>query len=119
MVAQMVFMIFFKWIAYSATGVDAYSPKCAPSILNLFIDMMLFQDPEKEGGHKTCELPDCVKETCSKFMFSGQKELQFALITIGMLCIPVMLLGKPLYIMLKQRSYHGVIKNGNQRTIQI
>lgn len=74
--------------------------------------MMLFQDPEKEG-HQKCELTVCEKDPCGKFMFTGQKELQFALITIAMLCIPVLLLGKPLYIMMKQRSYHGVIENAN------
>lgn len=104
----MVFMIFFKWVAYSATGVVKYTPKCAPSILNLFIDMMLFQDPDKEGGKK-CELTVCEKDPCGKFMFAGQKELQFALIIIAVLCIPLMLLGKPLYIMMQQRRHHGVI----------
>lgn len=113
----MVFMIFFKWIAFSATGNDVkYSPTCAPSILNLFIDMMLFQDPEKENTQK-CESDVCEKNPCSKFMFNGQKEVQFALITIALLCIPVLLLGKPIYIMMKQRSYHGVINNYNWKSI--
>lgn len=88
----MVFMIFFKWIAYGATAAVKYQPRCAPSILNLFIDMMLFQDPEKENTQK-CELTVCEKDPCGKFMFGGQKELQFALITIAMICIPWMLLG--------------------------
>lgn len=72
--------------------------------------MMLFQDPEKES-HQKCDLDVCEKDPCGKFMFSGQKELQTALIVIAMLCIPVMLLGKPLYIMMKQRSHHGVINS--------
>lgn len=101
-------MIVFKWFAYSVDASNAcYTSRYAPSVLNLFIDMMLFQDPEKDS-HGKCD--DCPKDPCGKWMFSGQKELQFALITIALLCIPWMLLGKPLYIMLKQRSHHGVIK---------
>lgn len=103
-------MIFFKWIAYSADAANIrYTPQCAPSVLNLFIDMMLFQDPEKEG-HAKCDSSACEKDPCGKFMFGGQKELQYTLIVIALLCIPWMLLGKPLHIMLKQRSYHEVTK---------
>lgn len=42
--AYMVAMMFIKWILYSSDYTDfAYSPGCAPSILNLFINMMLFK----------------------------------------------------------------------------
>lgn len=102
-IGQQVFMIFFKWVAYSIDATDVrYTSRCAPSILNLFIDMMLFQDPEKEN-HAKCETNEC-KDPCGKFMFGGQKELQFTLITIALICIPWMLLGKPLHMMLKQRE---------------
>lgn len=106
-------MIFIKWLLYSVKAVAEFQPRCAPSILNLFIDMMLFQDSGNKGNttksaFEETKHPPPVK--CDQFMFTGQKELQIALIVIAMLCIPWMLLGKPLYIMLKQRSHHAVIK---------
>lgn len=40
----MVFMMIAKFFLYSAKYTDfVYSPGCAPSILNLFINMMLFK----------------------------------------------------------------------------
>lgn len=36
---------------------------------------------------------------CQEFMFDGQDLLQVAFVIIALLCIPVLLLGKPLYIL--------------------
>lgn len=71
----LVFMIFFKWLAYSAE--DSTS---APSILIQFINMFLFPSGE------------------TKSFFSGQVPLQKFLLSVAFLCVPVMLLGKPLYL---------------------
>ncbi|XP_071428305.1 V-type proton ATPase 116 kDa subunit a 2 [Pithys albifrons albifrons] len=72
----LVFMIFFKWLAYSAE--DSTS---APSILIQFINMFLFP-----GGGETTGL------------YPGQAALQRFLLSVAFLCVPVMLLGKPLYL---------------------
>ncbi|NXG13946.1 VPP2 ATPase, partial [Grallaria varia] len=72
----LVFMIFFKWLAYSAE--DSTS---APSILIQFINMFLFP-----GGGETTGL------------YPGQDALQRILLSVAFLCVPVMLLGKPLYL---------------------
>ncbi|NXU95386.1 VPP2 ATPase, partial [Xiphorhynchus elegans] len=72
----LVFMIFFKWLAYSAE--DSTS---APSILIQFINMFLFP-----GGGETPGL------------YPGQVPLQRFLLSVAFLCVPVMLLGKPLYL---------------------
>ncbi|NWU75297.1 VPP2 ATPase, partial [Onychorhynchus coronatus] len=73
----LVFMIFFKWLAYSAE--DSTS---APSILIQFINMFLFPG----GGGET------------KGLYPGQAPLQRLLLSVAFLCVPVMLLGKPLYL---------------------
>uniref|UniRef100_A0A8C3Y9G2 V-type proton ATPase subunit a n=1 Tax=Catharus ustulatus TaxID=91951 RepID=A0A8C3Y9G2_CATUS len=69
----LVFMIFFKWLAYSAEDSSA-----APSILIQFINMFLFPSSE------------------TKSFFSGQ--VSNFLLSVAFLCVPVMLLGKPLYL---------------------
>ncbi|KFP76641.1 V-type proton ATPase 116 kDa subunit a isoform 2, partial [Apaloderma vittatum] len=71
----LVFMIFFKWLAYSAE--DSAS---APSILIHFINMFLFTGGETE------------------VFYTGQVALQRFLLGIAFLCVPVLLFGKPLYL---------------------
>lgn len=39
------------------------------------------------------------EEVCKEYMFEGQNELQMGLLVVALLCIPVMLFGKPLYLM--------------------
>jgi hypothetical protein len=41
---------------------------------------------------------------CQEFMFDGQDLLQYAFVVIALLCIPVLLLGKPIYILCKGHS---------------
>ncbi|XP_016980806.1 V-type proton ATPase 116 kDa subunit a1 [Drosophila rhopaloa] len=86
----MVFMMFFKWVTYNDTVEGPLSPACAPSILILFINMIL------QGSQDT-------PEPCKEFMFEGQKSIQQVFVIIAIICIPWMLLGKPLYIMFKRR----------------
>ncbi|KAH8240701.1 hypothetical protein KR026_003801 [Drosophila bipectinata] len=87
----MVFMMFFKWVVYNDTVEGALSPACAPSILILFINMIL------QGSQDT-------PEPCKEFMFDGQKSIQQVFVIVAIICIPWMLLGKPLYIMLKRKT---------------
>lgn len=103
-------MVIFKWLTYGPDqgkkdlsngnkrkkpqtyiSDPPYSPGCAPSVLILFINMMLFKSYEPEKG-------------CKEFMFEGQKELQTALVAIALVCIPVMLLGKPIAIMCMKKE---------------
>jgi len=108
--AYMCFMMFAKWIWYGANMTEpAYTPACAPSVLILFINMMLFKDSPP--------LPNC-----KEFMFDGQGGLQRIFVFIALACVPWMLLGKPLYIMMQRKkqakgpAYNGDINQGMELT---
>lgn len=88
--------MFLKWVLFSSTTDDVrFKPGCSPSILNMFINMMLFKNSEPLPG-------------CDEFMFANQDTIQTAFIVIALICIPWMLLGKPLYIMCSKKSSHEV-----------
>lgn len=90
----MCFMMFFKWIQYTAvTDQSDLRPGCAPSVLIMFINMMLFKRQEP--------LP-----SCKEFMFEGQQTIQTVFIFLALISIPWLLLAKPLYIM-ATRKKHG------------
>ncbi|TDG49054.1 hypothetical protein AWZ03_004539 [Drosophila navojoa] len=97
----MCFMMFFKWFKYNGfTSSQPETPGCAPSVLIMFINMMLFKNTAPLKG-------------CKEFMFDSQPELQKAFVVIGLLCIPWMLLGKPLYIkMTRSKKGEHVKYNG-------
>lgn len=102
----LVFMMFFKWVVYSGKATEqALTPGCAPSILILFINMMLFGHTEPKDG-------------CKEYMFAGQEALQLVLVVIALLCIPWMLLGNPLLEKYKrsQRSPQIAYTNGVNNT---
>ncbi|XP_065095893.1 V-type proton ATPase 116 kDa subunit a 1 isoform X4 [Ochlerotatus camptorhynchus] len=83
----MTLLMFMKWTKYSADSEDIlFSAGCAPSILITFINMVLFKSVEEEGE-------------CSPFMFAGQQGIQKFLVMIALLCVPWMLLAKPIMIM--------------------
>jgi V-type H+-transporting ATPase subunit a len=69
-----------------------YGPSCAPSVLILFINMMLFKSSPPSG------------KGCQEFMFDGQNLMQYAFVVVALLCIPVLLLGKPIYLLCCGRS---------------
>ncbi|CAH2071600.1 unnamed protein product, partial [Iphiclides podalirius] len=97
----MVFMMFYKWVAYSTMSEDqAYSQGCAPSVLILFINMMLFSSNEPEPG-------------CKEFMFEGQGTIQRVFVLVALCCIPVMLLGKPLYLLAAGKKKHAKAEQSN------
>ncbi|CBZ51202.1 putative vacuolar proton-translocating ATPase subunit [Neospora caninum Liverpool] len=80
LIGYMTFLILFKWL----TPVDAYAK---PSLINVLIDMHM-------GGAQ----PDP-----SLIMFDGQAEIQQVLRLVVVLCIPVMLLAKPLWQLYRQK----------------
>nr|XP_020480115.1 V-type proton ATPase 116 kDa subunit a-like [Monopterus albus] len=71
----LVFMVVFKWIAYTPA-----QSKIAPSILIHFIDMFLFT-----------ENPD------NPPLYKGQTVVQKILVALALCSVPVLLLGKPIY----------------------
>lgn len=101
----MAFLMFIKWVKYEATSPELrFRPGCAPSVLNTFINMMLFKHAKVEEG-------------CSEYMFDGQEVMQWCFVLIALLCIPVMLFGKPVYTTLclkrKQKFSSKVYSNGD------
>ncbi|KAJ8952989.1 hypothetical protein NQ318_015349 [Aromia moschata] len=94
----LVVMMFMKWIWYSGT-LDGWDPNvvnkqgtsCAPSVLIYFINMMLMGESEPNQG-------------CDTYMYEGQRTVQFAIVACALVCIPIMLLGKPLYILSKKNK---------------
>ncbi|XP_055852087.1 V-type proton ATPase 116 kDa subunit a 1-like isoform X2 [Episyrphus balteatus] len=84
----MAFMMIFKWFKYDAkTLIQENTPGCAPSVLIMFINMMLL-------GHNK-PLPGC-----KELMFEGQGLLQNVFLVVAVICIPWMLLAKPIYLMI-------------------
>ncbi|ERL84786.1 V-type proton ATPase 116 kDa subunit a 1 [Dendroctonus ponderosae] len=91
----MVVMIFIKWIKYdgSLDGIDTKrGSSCAPSVLIYFINMMLFSGTTSATSD------------CDTYMFDSQPLVQYILILGALICIPWMLLGKPIYIICTRKG---------------
>ncbi|XP_068594441.1 V-type proton ATPase 116 kDa subunit a [Brachionichthys hirsutus] len=71
----LVFMILYKWLVFSAQDSTH-----APSILIHFINMFMMQGDALQP------------------LYPGQTGLQVFLMLVAVLCVPVLLLGKPLYL---------------------
>ncbi|XP_060876988.1 V-type proton ATPase 116 kDa subunit a 1 isoform X4 [Metopolophium dirhodum] len=100
----MVLLMFIKWVSYGPQNEFADSPACAPSILITFINMVLFKDA-------------VALENCNTvYMFSGQGAVQKFLVIVALLCVPIMLLAKPIYIMRQQKEKHVQLVNGHATT---
>jgi V-type H+-transporting ATPase subunit a len=100
----MVLLMFIKWVSYGPQNDFADSPACAPSILITFINMVLFKD--------AAALDNCN----TVYMFSGQGAVQKFLVIVALLCVPIMLLAKPIYIMRQQKEKHVQLVNGHATT---
>lgn len=100
----LVILMFVKWFLYSpkATDVD-WQPYCAPSILITFINMVLLK------ANEGLPLPD--NKTCPPYMYSNQDLVQKVLLGIAVICIPWMLLCKPLYLMFNKKKEHQLLRN--------
>ena len=92
-------MIFFKWIAYGANKDDEpHSEHCAPNLLITFINMMLFKkEPSDPALAEICK-------GYEQFMYGGQYGIQMFLVVIGVLMVPIMLFGKPVYARYSESS---------------
>ncbi|XP_044259991.1 V-type proton ATPase 116 kDa subunit a1 isoform X2 [Tribolium madens] len=90
----MVLLMFIKWFMYYSTNDKTYikySPRCAPSILITFINMVLNKET-------------IVDSECDATMYAGQIPIQKLLFVCAVICVPWMLLAKPVYIMRNRRK---------------
>uniref|UniRef100_U5EY30 V-type proton ATPase subunit a n=1 Tax=Corethrella appendiculata TaxID=1370023 RepID=U5EY30_9DIPT len=105
----MTLLMFIKWSKFSASHEEArFRPGCAPSILITFINMVLFNyNVQVKDAHD-----------CRWYMFSGQEFMQKFLVIIAVLCIPWMLLAKPIMIMRsrKEEAHQPIMHNENGDT---
>nr|KAF6454822.1 ATPase H+ transporting V0 subunit a1 [Rousettus aegyptiacus] len=92
----LVILIFYKWTAY-----DAHTSKKAPSLLIHFINMFLFSYPESGNS----------------MLYSGQKGIQCFLVVVALLCVPWILLFKPLVLRHQylRRKHLGTLNFGGIR----
>uniref|UniRef100_A0A2A4IT45 V-type proton ATPase subunit a n=1 Tax=Heliothis virescens TaxID=7102 RepID=A0A2A4IT45_HELVI len=97
----MVLLMFIKWTTYGSTpphfGSDdpdivKTSAYCAPSILITFINMMLFKHDAN------------TRPVCDDYMYAGQMAIQKLFVIVALMCVPVMLFGKPYFIMKEQKQ---------------
>lgn len=87
----LILLVFIKWIIYGAFNPVETGPGCAPSILITFINMLLLSPAQAIGP-------------CSPWMFVGQVYLQYLLVTVALLCVPFMLLAKPILLMMHKNK---------------
>ncbi|XP_075971243.1 V-type proton ATPase 116 kDa subunit a 1-like isoform X2 [Anticarsia gemmatalis] len=98
----MVLLMFIKWTTYGPDPASNFnnddpeivktSAYCAPSILITFINMMLFKHDENS------------RPVCDEVMYAGQMGIQKFFVIVALLCVPVMLFGKPYFIMKEQKQ---------------
>uniref|UniRef100_A0A3Q3DBD5 V-type proton ATPase subunit a n=1 Tax=Hippocampus comes TaxID=109280 RepID=A0A3Q3DBD5_HIPCM len=92
----LVFMIVYKWLAFSARDSSQ-----APSILIHFINMFVMQGKDVAP------------------LYSGQTGLQIFLLAIAMLCVPMLLLGKPLFLYWMHRGGKGLRRRRMYRQLSL
>uniref|UniRef100_A0A673XBY5 V-type proton ATPase subunit a n=1 Tax=Salmo trutta TaxID=8032 RepID=A0A673XBY5_SALTR len=93
----LVFMIIYKWLAFGARD-----SRLAPSILIHFINMFLMQ-----GGDNTP-------------LYPGQTGLQVFLVVVALLSVPVLLLGKPVYLYWLHRGGKSLrLRRGYERVRRV
>ncbi|XP_076250753.1 V-type ATPase subunit a family protein Vha100-1 isoform X3 [Rhynchophorus ferrugineus] len=99
----MVILMFIKWIKYYANFDDkTRGSSCAPSVLITFINMVLSKDTPYV---KECETPN---------MYAGQDAIQKFLLTCAFICIPWILLAKPIMIMRSRKAANQYSVTHNQ-----
>uniref|UniRef100_A0A0A9Z8W6 V-type proton ATPase subunit a n=3 Tax=Lygus hesperus TaxID=30085 RepID=A0A0A9Z8W6_LYGHE len=97
----MVLLMFMKWMIYSPKSTDVKtSPHCAPSILITFINMVLFKENKSY-------------DVCDDFMYSGQDTLQKLLVVLALICVPWMLLAKPILVTRGHKKEHQLLSSNH------
>lgn len=116
----LVVLMFLKFFLYSGEY-DQTNPlrgiHCAPQILIMFINMMLMKSPTVPGADDNSggDQPSNNTFVCDAFMYSGQDAVQKGLVGVALLCIPIMLFGKPLYLIYfkNKKLAHKAGSNGD------
>lgn len=70
----------------------ASKPGCAPLILIHFIDMCLMRETKTQD------------KNCNAYFFGAQHTIQQVLLLVALLCVPVLLLGTPIYEMVANKK---------------
>lgn len=91
----LVSLMFVKWVLYSSLYQGTFSEACAPSILITFINMIL------QGKTET--------PNCEEFMMPNQKLLQRTFLGVALACVPLMLFGKPLWVLCTRKHAKGKV----------
>lgn len=94
----MALLMFIKWVKYGPKNDLLEGPGCAPSVLITFINMVLFKPSTKVGK-------------CDPYMYGGQAGLQRFLVVVALLCVPWMLLAKPVMMMRNRKKQHYQLNN--------
>ncbi|KAM7344433.1 vacuolar H[+] ATPase 100kD subunit 3 [Cochliomyia hominivorax] len=103
--AYLAFLIFFKWVNFGADSPRPYNSGCAPSILIIFINMLLMKSTDEPT------------EGCESWMFELQPYLQTVLLVLAFLSVPILLAGKPVYFMIQQKKIKRIENETLKRTI--
>ena len=113
----LIILIFYKWTHY-----DASQATDAPALLIRLFSIRTIRNRRKNTrffsshrldliGMVLMSYPD--EPPSSRKFYSGQQVLQTILLVIAVLCVPWMLLGKPIYriVMNKRRANVSRVKN--------
>ncbi|KAI3418218.1 hypothetical protein GPALN_010435 [Globodera pallida] len=98
---QVIMKWLFFWVEPTQIFGQLYpGSHCAPSLLIGLINMFMFKSRESGFVDKNNkELPGCYLNQ----WYPGQSFLEAILVIIAVLCIPIMLFGKPFHILMHQR----------------
>lgn len=96
-------LILIKWLTFSAIN-----SRCAPSILHVFIDMVLLKSSSNEANQNV---------ECGPHMFEWQYGIQNVLMMAAIVCVPWMAFGRPMKVLTaifcRQRIERKRIENGD------
>uniref|UniRef100_A0A7E4UYN7 V-type proton ATPase subunit a n=1 Tax=Panagrellus redivivus TaxID=6233 RepID=A0A7E4UYN7_PANRE len=98
--------IILKWIFFWTVPAEIFGrhypgSNCAPSLLIGLINMFMFKDRAPGWvGEDGVTLNQCFLNQ----WYPGQSIIEAVLVLVAVACIPIMLFGKPIYIVLQQRK---------------
>uniref|UniRef100_A0A7I4YMX2 V-type proton ATPase subunit a n=1 Tax=Haemonchus contortus TaxID=6289 RepID=A0A7I4YMX2_HAECO len=110
---QIVIKWIFFWVKPEIIFGQLYpGSHCAPSLLIGLISMFMFKDRpagfvqlDKIVGEKNGQVQYVEQDQCYLTQwYPGQSGVEAVLVIIAVLCVPVMLFGKPIYFIMEQRK---------------
>lgn len=93
----MDFLIIYKWL--SSYTDQSQAPSIISTMIAIFVEF---------GGDGDGRVPH---------FWTGERHVEKMIVAVCVVCVPVMLLGKPLYIYLKRRSLHNGSNNGSDQAL--